>query len=409
MIKIKDIPKDIWNRKINALLIQILKPFFIKRELKNIIMMESHTNFDCNGGALYEYLIKNGFNKKYLIVWRVRSRNISKKLPENVVTVRDEGPSLRKVYYILNAKYFFSDDTMLRKIRKNQISVYCTHGGCTLKNVKGLLNVRDDVDYILSASENYDPIMCENYSIPFPNKRMLHFGFPSNDVLFDKEVKELEKLGKKNFDKTILWMPTFRKLIGGRNDSKEEYPYGVPLLKTKNILAEFNDFLKIQNTHLVVKLHPYQRIEFDIEQLIFSNITFVTREIAEKKNIDVYRLMASVDALISDYSSSAYSFILLDRPLAFILSDISNYDRGFDITNAEVKKFLPGELILNIDDLKKYCNDVIRGVDNKSKERMNWLIGYMNIEMEMLAKELLIFWDCKISDIIAMIYRLGII
>lgn len=40
---------------------------------------------------------------------------------------------------------------------------------------------------------------------------------------------------------------------------------------------------------------------------------------------------------------------------------------------------------------------------------MNWLIGYMNIEMEMLAKELLIFWDCKISDIIAMIYRLGII
>ena len=270
MIKIKDIPKDIWNRKINALLIQILKPFFIKRELKNIIMMESHTNFDCNGGALYEYLIKNGFNKKYLIVWRVRSRNISKKLPENVVTVRDEGPSLRKVYYILNAKYFFSDDTMLRKIRKNQISVYCTHGGCTLKNVKGLLNVRDDVDYILSASENYDPIMCENYSIPFPNKRMLHFGFPSNDVLFDKEVKELEKLGKKNFDKTILWMPTFRKLIGGRNDSKEEYPYGVPLLKTKNILAEFNDFLKIQNTHLVVKLHPYQRIEFDIEQLILT-------------------------------------------------------------------------------------------------------------------------------------------
>lgn len=89
--------------------------------------------------------------------------------------------------------------------------------------------------------------------------------------------------------------------------------------------------------------------------------------------------MASVDALISDYSSSAYSFILLDRPLAFILSDISNYDRGFDITNAEVKKFLPGELILNIDDLKKYCNDVIRGVDNKSKERnelADWLYEY---------------------------------
>ena len=29
-------------------------------ELKDTIMIESHNDFDCNGGAFYNYLIKNG-------------------------------------------------------------------------------------------------------------------------------------------------------------------------------------------------------------------------------------------------------------------------------------------------------------------------------------------------------------
>ena len=379
MNRLKKIIQDIWYKKINTFLAMILLPFFKNKELKNIIVMESHTNFDCNGGALYNYLIKQGYNKKYTIVWRIRTRHLNKKLPQNVRVVRDDCPSIRKVYYMLNAKYFFSDDEMLKKIRGNQVSVYCTHGGCTLKNVKGLLNVREDVDYILSASENYDPIMCQNYSIEYPNNRMLHFGFPSNDILFCDEIKETHKVSLVEYKKTILWLPTFRNLIGGRDDSKEDYPYGVPLFKNYDSLKEINDFLNNKHVHLIIKLHPYQRVGFDAKEINLSNISFITREIAEEKDIDVYRLMASVDALISDYSSAAYSFILLNRPLAFVLSDIDNYDRKFDLSDSKVKRFLPGNMLLNTDDFRKFIEDVLSGIDRKADERnelVDWLYKY---------------------------------
>ena len=64
-------------------------------------------------------------------------------------------------------------------------------------------------------------------------------------------------------------------------------------------------------------------------------------------NIDNYRLMKYSDALISDYSSAAYSFLLLDRPLAFVLDDIDTYSVGFLVDNFE--DFLPGEKLYNIE------------------------------------------------------------
>ena len=33
--------------------------------LKDYIVIESHDDFDCNGGAFYDYLIEHGYNKKY--------------------------------------------------------------------------------------------------------------------------------------------------------------------------------------------------------------------------------------------------------------------------------------------------------------------------------------------------------
>ena len=43
--------------------------FLFKRiPLKETIILESHNDFDSNGGAFYDYLIKHNFNEKYKIV-----------------------------------------------------------------------------------------------------------------------------------------------------------------------------------------------------------------------------------------------------------------------------------------------------------------------------------------------------
>ena len=42
--------------------------FLFKRiPLKETIILESHNDFDSNGGAFYDYLIKSGINKSHII------------------------------------------------------------------------------------------------------------------------------------------------------------------------------------------------------------------------------------------------------------------------------------------------------------------------------------------------------
>lgn len=75
----------IYKYKIEIILEKIVAFFCKNRPLKKIIMIESHNDFDCNGGAFYEYLISHGYNNNYRIVWRLKNRLPRHyKLPNNV-------------------------------------------------------------------------------------------------------------------------------------------------------------------------------------------------------------------------------------------------------------------------------------------------------------------------------------
>ena len=108
--------------------------------------------------------------------------------------------------------------------------MYCMHGAVNLKDVRGLLVVRAYVDYVLPPSEYYDPILCRNLSLPYPNNKMLHIGFPSDDLLFNGPTDEVSKLNYKQYSKKFLWMPTFRTNCAERNDSDDVFPFGIPLV-----------------------------------------------------------------------------------------------------------------------------------------------------------------------------------
>lgn len=48
----------IYEVKINNLITKFVSIIFRRSGLKNIIVIESHNDFDCNGGAFYNYLIE---------------------------------------------------------------------------------------------------------------------------------------------------------------------------------------------------------------------------------------------------------------------------------------------------------------------------------------------------------------
>ena len=75
----------IYMYKIDIIIQKVIKVFFGRKPLQDIIVIESHNDFDCNGGAFYNYLIKNEYNKKYKIVWAIKHpEGVSHVLPENV-------------------------------------------------------------------------------------------------------------------------------------------------------------------------------------------------------------------------------------------------------------------------------------------------------------------------------------
>ena len=92
-------------------------------KLTDTILIESHNDFDCNGGAFYDYLIKEGYNKRYKIVWMLRNKK-PKNLPPNVTGFNLYTPSLRKTYYMYTAKYMTSDHYILGRKRDGQIACY---------------------------------------------------------------------------------------------------------------------------------------------------------------------------------------------------------------------------------------------------------------------------------------------
>lgn len=352
--------------------------FLKNSKLKDIIVIESHNDFDCNGGAFYKYLIRKGYNKKYKIVWRLKNPKLIKgNLPYNVSWVHENRPGIMKNYYLWTAKYLLSDDIISASNRKDQVSVYCTHGGCTFKNVKGLINVPGNVDYILSSSKNYDPYMCSNYSIPYPNNRMLHIGFPSNDELFNYRNNELCKITKRKFKKVILWMPTFRKSKFGRKDCDTDLPLGIPVIDNIEKLNSLNLLLESLDCGLVIKFHPMQDMSSVKQCNKFNNIFMLDARKTKELNVDIYRLMACCDALVSDYSSSAYSYLMLDRPLGFVLSDLNEYKLGFSVDG--IDRFLTGKKIYSYSDFVQFIKDVAEGNDTygaKRKALLNWMYEY---------------------------------
>ena len=368
--------KDIYAYQIDKAILKVIKTIFKNKPLQNIIMIESHNDFDCNGGAFYDYLIDNGYNKKYKIVWLLKFPQFApESMPENVECVPLFKPSIKKNYYEWVAKYFTSDNISVNKPRKEQVSFYLCHGAFGLKNCSGVIKLPESIDYIVSSSKNYDPILSAQVGRR-PNQSMIHTGYPFHDALFQEHVEnEIKKISDKEYRKTIIWMPTFRK--GGgfcRNDSLEEQPLGLPLIKSKEMLRELQDYLEKENVLMIIKIHPKQDPSTikDLESL--ENIKVVTGLTMKELGLNNYRMIRDADALISDYSSIAYSFLLLNRPIGFVLSDLSSYKLGLAVDNPD--DFIVGHKIYTFEDFIGFCSDVINGRDTfeeKRKQVIEWL------------------------------------
>lgn len=367
VICIKDIPYRLqvafWIEK----LIKILP-------LKNSIVFQGEGDTCENAVALGKELLKRNEGKRYKIYWLCDHPQMFHAGRKEFYINRNSNLSdvtfVELIMYInaLNrSKYLIFENQMIKKKRDEQISVYLNHGAPPLKATKGKINLSNNLNYSLCPSTGCADIVSEQFGIN--KERLLYCGSPRTDILFIEGIHEgVTKLfDRKQYKKVVLWVPTFRQYYRyGRVDSSKEYKSGMPIVEGREEWEELINKLEKTEILLLVKPHLYQDLtKLKIPQSNY--IKFITQNDLSKVNINVYDLMKVCDAMITDYSTIAFDFMLLDRPIGYTIDDIKEYTLGFSVKDPLA--YMPGYKINDMDDYFSFIDQIMNKEDLYKKER----------------------------------------
>lgn len=347
---------------------------------KNLIVMESEGDLSDNAYAFYDYMSHNGFLKKYKVVWLVDDLGNAKKngrdncfentefaikVPTNIQPKRS--------FYLATCKWYIYDHCNLYdglQKRKEFTIIYITHG-CGYKSPTVNKYYRNNADEVYYTGKHFFHSMkvfcCCDESV------MFDIGYPRNDYLLGNVCKKQELFAEKyhftEYKKIALWMPTFRR--SKRKDLSEEYfnsITGLPVLETEDDLKDFDKLLKAENILCIIKIHHLQA-EVPAFSSPFNNIILLKDEMLQDDGIQLYQMVRLTDFLITDYSSIGNDYMLMDKPIIYILDDYEEYikSRGFSIEDPA--QYFIGEHVVNVCELFDAVIRVGNGEDRYKEER----------------------------------------
>lgn len=337
---------------------------------KHKIVLYSNLGFKDNVKALYDYLIENNYNVDYEIVCSI---NDYKEYKKNKIDNVRFTSNKKGVFHFLTSKYFFySFGKYPIKPSKKQMVINIWHG-TPLKKIGNLENGKEHIDYnffsyVLATSDIFANVMKDAFTCN--TNQVIICGHPRNDMLFKYNDTMFESR-----DKLILWLPTHRN--HNIADGVDKDNSGIPIFYNHNTMSKLNDYLKELNIQLVIKLHLRQGYD-ESEYKQYEHINIWTDEDFSNNDINLYKFLGNADALVTDYSSVYFDYLLLNRPIAFTINDIERYsdERGFVFANPE--RYMPGQKIKSEDQFYGFLTNVSEGNDEYKTERdkINKLVNY---------------------------------
>lgn len=327
------------------------------------IVFESVPDLSDNPKPVFDRMLEMELDKKYKFVWFVSDKTKKSPWKNKAICVDTNGFFHKQQfrYYMLRAKCLISCNRFLPTRIGKQKSFYLTHG-TAMKSVRNYYTVPSNIDYMLVASEGSKGMMA--YEFKVDEEKVVPLGFPRNDVLTSAKVN-LHQHFEVNFDKIVVWYPTFRQ---HRNGKKTGSTNALPILNNAEAAIALNETAKKARLLIVMKPHFAQDISY-IKDSNLSNIRFITDEFFVENGISSYEFIAGCDAMITDYSSIYFDYLLCDRPIALIWEDIEDYrkDPGFAVDVDYIGK--GAEKIYTLQDFEKFIAEVSAGVDNLRNER----------------------------------------
>lgn len=339
----------------------IVSKVFFLFPVRNTIFFESVPNCGDSPKTVFDLLVSRGYNKKYKLVWWLYDENYKPEKIENVSYLDSKKHRLIRRYYEYTSKCLICCNRFVESHRKKQKSFYICHGS-PLKQVEGYYHLPDKIDYYFGASEHFSEELTRQLSAN--REKEIDLGLPRNDAFAKKEV-DLKPFFHCDYEKIVVWYPTFRQHKTGVHTGCSN---AFPIIYDAQTAEELNRYAKEQGILIVIKPHFAQDLSM-FSTVDMSNIVFINDEFFINHNISSYCFINSCDALVSDYSSIYYDYLLSNKPIALVWEDIEEYRRnpGFSV---DIDFYCKGaEKIYDLADMKRFLKQVSEEKDNLAQER----------------------------------------
>lgn len=284
--------------------------------------------FDSYGGQAY------GDNPKYIaeeihsqklgwdMVWIANDRNIE--LPPYVRPVANGSDAAKRELATAKVVVNNKRNSMRVPKREGQIFIQTWHGGLGFKKVEKAAEEKLNKWYLASAKRDGAEcdaiisacaIQTEDYQQNFwlnSQTEILEIGQPRCDTLFSADSEAVSAKVRVTLNipenkKIVLYAPTFR-------DEKTTDCFA---LDYDAILDAFEQKYNEQYV-MIIRLHP------NVQNLC-GIIQYSDRLINGSVYPDIQELFLSAEALITDFSSAAMDFALLNKPIYLCALDYEEY------------------------------------------------------------------------------------
>lgn len=356
-------------------LVTLINKFIPENEHQ--ILFDSVPDFSDNSKAFFEYIKMEHSSSDLKLVWMVEDTSLLDKFSINRIQTYNKH-SLMGFYQFFRSKYIVTThNTFLEFKSSRQILINLWHG-MPLKSMgyaedsenPYLTSFRsqDDNYVLISTSNLMKNIMSSCFYI---DARKVHItGQPRNDKIFRKEKSRdnLSKLLNKDITKyksIILFTPTFRKW-GDKIDGKSN-----PDVMGFNDYDDerFAEFIEENKILYLVKLHPFEESQYSKVLDDKDDVVLITSKMLQDNFLDIYDIMGASDILITDYSSIYFDFLLLEKPIVFIPTDLEEYTRCRGFVFEPYDFWAPGPKALEFADFITELNHCIQNPNYYEKER----------------------------------------
>jgi CDP-glycerol glycerophosphotransferase len=273
--------------------------------------------------AIADELLARGWR----VYWTVKGQAEADTLPEGVLPLKVESP--RAIYHLCTAGVWVDDCRKWAYTRKRGKTCYVqTWHGFPLKRIEGDAADALPEDYLQAAKRDSQMVnlflsnsrfLTDIYRRGFwYDGEVLEQGFPRNDVLSQPHPEMGEKvrgaLGLPAGKRLLLYAPTFRK-------DKGLAAYDMDYARLVKALEE-----RFGGEWLILaKLHPNiaeKAAQMDLDPQVIRNASDYP---------DIQELYMACDAMVTDYSSVMFDYLITGKPCFLYVNDLAAYkgDRNF--------------------------------------------------------------------------------